>query len=592
MSETNSDDRGQAKPYQVLARKYRPQTFEEMIGQEAMVRTLSNAMARERLAHAFVLTGVRGVGKTTTARVIARALNCVGPDGTGGPTISPCGVCEACVGIAESRHVDVLEMDAASNTGVDNIRELLDGVRYLPVSARNKIYIIDEVHMLSRQAFNALLKTLEEPPPRVIFIFATTEVRKIPITVLSRCQRFDLRRVAADVLSTHLASIAEKEGVEVEADAVALLAQAGDGSVRDALSLLDQAIAHCQDRVTAEQTREMLGLADRGRVFDLFEILMRGDIAGALDALRALYDLGVDPLVALRDLLELTHLLTRLKVVAGAENEPGAAELERTRGRALADALSMPVLARAWQMLLKGIGEVRLAPIAISAAEMVLVRIAYSAELPSPADLARRLEEGAATSAAPTDGGAAPAGGGQASTGDVRAMPAADPRPAAARETALAPDLAPEAEPEPSPGDRIDSFEGLVALAAQRREGTLAAWLHNNVRLVDFAPGHLVFQPAGDVGGDLAAGLRKRLKALTGGDWRVEVATDGAAEPTRAERADAVQAARVAEAADHPAVKAVLDTFPGARITAVRDIGAAPAPDADAPASEKDDPGP
>ncbi len=587
---TDIDGNGGAPVYQVLARKYRPQTFEEMIGQETMVRTLSNAMARERIAHAFVLTGVRGVGKTSTARVIARALNCVGPDGTGGPTIAPCGVCEPCVAIAESRHVDVLEMDAASNTGVDNIRELLDGVRYLPVSARNKIYIIDEVHMLSRNAFNALLKTLEEPPPRVIFIFATTEVRKIPITVLSRCQRFDLRRVEADVLARHLAAIAEKEGAEIEAEALALLAQAGDGSVRDALSLLDQAIAHGQGAVTAEQTRDMLGLADRGRVFDLFEILMRGDIAGALVALRTQYDLGVDPLVVLQDLLELSHLLTRLKVVPGAESEPGAAELERTRGREIADGISMPVLARTWQMLLKGIGEVRQAPIAISATEMVLVRIAYGAQLPTPGELARQLADGAPTTVPAATPSAPPPTGGATTS----ALPAVAPTPQArsmpAGEAARAPEpvAAPETAPEPAPGDEVESYEALVALATQRREGTLAAWLHNNVRLVSFQPGHLVLQPAGDVGGDLTSGLRDRLRALTGRDWRVELAPEAEAQPTLAERADAAQASRVAEAADHPAVRAVLDTFPGARITAVRDIGAAPAPDDMDPTREED----
>ena len=567
MNDTTTDAEGQAAPYQVLARKYRPQTFDALIGQEAMVRTLSNAMAREQIAHAFVLTGVRGVGKTTTARLIARALNCIGPDGAGGPTIRPCGVCEPCIAIAESRHVDVLEMDAASHTGIDNIRELLDGVRYLPASARNKIYIIDEVHMLSRPAFNALLKTLEEPPPGVVFIFATTEVRKIPITVLSRCQRFDLRRIEAEVLSSHLAGIAGQEGAEIEADALALLAQAGDGSVRDGLSLLDQAIAHGHGRVTADQVREMLGLADRGRVFELFEITMAGDVAGALAALRALYDLGVDPLVVLQDLLELTHLLTRLKVVPGAETAPGTAELERTRGRALADQLSMPVLARTWQMLLKGVGEVGQAPVAISATEMVLVRLAYGADLPSPAELIKELSTapGAAPVAAatPSPGAAAPASSGAAPARKMESVPAPAPPAAAASE--------------------VSSFEELVALAAQRREATLAALLHNNVRVVSFSDRRLVFQPAGDAGANLAARLRERLHALTGAEWRVEAVVEGEAEPTAAERASAAQAALVAEAEAHPTVKAVLETFPGARVTNVRDIAVARAGEAPTP---------
>ncbi len=578
MNDTTREAVGQAAPYQVLARKYRPQTFDALIGQEAMVRTLSNAMERERIAHAFVLTGVRGVGKTTTARLIARALNCIGPDGAGGPTIRPCGVCEPCIAIAESRHVDVLEMDAASHTGIDNIRELLDGVRYLPASARNKIYIIDEVHMLSRPAFNALLKTLEEPPPGVVFIFATTEVRKIPITVLSRCQRFDLRRIEAEVLSSHLAGIAGQEGAEIEADALALLAQAGDGSVRDGLSLLDQAIAHGHGRVTADQVREMLGLADRGRVFELFEITMAGDIAGALAALRALYDLGVDPLVVLQDLLELTHLLTRLKVVPGAEAAPGTAELERTRGRALADQLSMPVLARTWQMLLKGVGEVGQAPVAISATEMVLVRLAYGADLPSPAELIKEL------STAP---GAAPAPVATPSPAPGAApVAAATPSPGAAApaSSAVAPARKMESVPAPAPpaaaASEVSSFEELVALAAQRREATLAALLHNNVRVVSFSDRRLVFQPAGDAGANLAARLRERLHALTGAEWRVEAVVEGEAEPTAAERASAAQAALVAEAEAHPTVKAVLESFPGARVTNVRDIAAARAGEA------------
>jgi len=327
--ETSAND----SAYQVLARKYRPQKFSELVGQDALVRTITNAIREDRIAHSFILTGVRGVGKTTTARIIARSLNCIGADGQGGPTVSPCGVCEHCKAIADSRDVDVLEMDAASRTGVDNIRELLDGVRYLPASARFKIYIIDEVHMLSIAAFNALLKTLEEPPPHVKFIFATTEIRKLPVTVLSRCQRFDLRRIGAEQLVAHFASVAEAEGVKAEAEALKLIAGAAEGSARDGLSLLDQAIAHCGGQVAVAQVRDMLGLADRARIYDLFEALMKGDVAEVLAQLREQYDLGADPEVVLRDLLELTHLLTRLQVAAEAGADPGFVKDRAATGR-------------------------------------------------------------------------------------------------------------------------------------------------------------------------------------------------------------------------------------------------------------------
>ncbi|HEX6103773.1 MAG TPA: DNA polymerase III subunit gamma/tau, partial [Alphaproteobacteria bacterium] len=392
-----------AAPYRVLARKYRPARFEELIGQEAMVRTLSNAIRTGRLAHAFMLTGVRGVGKTTTARIIARALNCVGPDGTGGPTVSPCGQCQHCTGIAEDRHVDVIEMDAASRTSVEDIRELIEGVRYRPVMARYKVYIVDEVHMLSRSAFNALLKTLEEPPQHVKFIFATTEIRKVPVTVLSRCQRFDLRRVEAEVLADHFSAIAGKEGIEIEPAAAALIARAADGSVRDGLSLLDQAIALADGRVSEAQVRAMLGLADRTQAFDLFEAAMRGDAPAALASFAALYAAGADPALVLQDLLELTHWVTRVKLAPSAAADPTVPEAERVRGQALAERLSMPVLARAWQMLLKGLTETQTAPHPGQSAEMVLVRLAYAADLPSPADLVRKAAAGPA-SAAPYGG--------------------------------------------------------------------------------------------------------------------------------------------------------------------------------------------
>src|SRR5712691_7759992 len=381
--------------YRVLARKYRPATFDDLIGQDAMVRTISNAFESGRIPQAWILTGVRGVGKTTTARILARALNYQLPDGSiSGPSIKMPTLGIDCQAIMESRHIDVLEMDAASHNGVDDIRQINDAVRYAPVSARYKVYILDEVHMLSGPAFNALLKTLEEPPPHAKFIFATTEIRKVPVTVLSRCQRFDLRRVDAGALVAHLEGIAGKEGIAAEAEALALIARAAEGSVRDALSLFDQAIAHAAGPVRAEDVRTMLGLADRTRVIDLFEGLMKGDIAGALKELRDQYDSGADPAVVLTDLAEFTHFVTRMKIVPAVADDRSLAEIERTRGRAFAAALSMRVLARTWQMLFKGLPEVQTAPKPIAAAEMVLVRIAYAADLPTPDELIRMLTSG------------------------------------------------------------------------------------------------------------------------------------------------------------------------------------------------------
>src|SRR5690349_22243465 len=381
-------------PYRLLARKYRPTEFTTLVGQEAMVRTLRNAIATGRIAHAFMLTGVRGVGKTTTARIIARALNCVGADGKGGPTVDPCGVCENCKSITEDRDVDVIEMDAASRTGVDDVRELIEGVRYRPVSARYKVYIIDEVHMLSEKAFNALLKTLEEPPPHVKFVFATTEIRKVPVTVLSRCQRFDLRRIDSAELAAYLASLADKEKVKIEESALALIARAAEGSARDSLSLLDQAIAHGEgELITADTVRQMLGLADRGRVLDIFEKLMAGKISEALTDLGALYDAGADPLAVMQDLLETTHFLTRVKVAPAAQGFFDGGSGEAKRAAELAAKLSVPSLTRAWQILLKGLFEVRDATRPISACEMALIRLAYAAELPPTDKLVKDLLE-------------------------------------------------------------------------------------------------------------------------------------------------------------------------------------------------------
>ncbi len=548
---TETSDRS----YRVLARKYRPGVFAELIGQDALVRTLSNAIEADRLAHAYLLTGVRGVGKTTTARILARALNCIGADGAGGPTISPCGACEHCVAIAEDRHVDVLEMDAASRTGVDDIRELIEGVRYRPVSARYKIYIVDEVHMLSRNAFNALLKTLEEPPPHVKFIFATTETRKVPVTVVSRCQRFDLRRVDAALLVGHLEGILAKEAVTAAPAALALIARAADGSVRDALSILDQAIAHAGATIDEQQVSDMLGLADRIQVFDLFEALMAGEIKSALDGLARQYAAGVDPLVVLQDLLELTHWLTRVKVVPDAAGAINVPEAERKRGADLAGRLSMPVLARCWQMLMKGLGEARVAPNPLSAVEMVMVRLAYVAELPAPAELVKALAKGGAAPSPPPPAAASSStdDGGQIS------MIAT----ATAEQAEVAP--APEADGPPQPTGLAD----VIALAEGRGEMVLATHLRNHVRLVRFETGRIEFQPTPEAPPRLANELGERLTNWTGARWVAVVSSDGGA-PTLGEQASQALGEAIAEVEQHPLVKAVLDTFPDAKVTDVR----------------------
>ncbi|HKP27193.1 MAG TPA: DNA polymerase III subunit gamma/tau, partial [Dongiaceae bacterium] len=402
---------GTAEGYRVLARKYRPRDFSGLIGQEALVRTLRNAIAQGRLAHGFMLTGVRGVGKTTTARILARCFNCIGPDGKGGPTAEPCGQCEHCRAIAEDRHVDVIEMDAASRTGIDDIRELIDGVRYRPVGARYKVYIIDEVHMLSEKAFNALLKTLEEPPEHVKFIFATTEIRKVPVTVLSRCQRFDLRRINAEELTEYFLKIAGAEGAKITDGAAAMIARAADGSARDGLSLLDQAIALAHGTTTAShgaideaQVRDMLGLADRTQLIDLYDDVLKGKAAEALQRLNTMHQAGADAAIVLQDMLELTHWLTRAKITPEPLSDPATPEAERAWGAKVTPELSVPVLARLWQMLLKGLAEVQAAPQPLAAAEMVLIRLMHAANMPDPADLVRRLSDGssAAAPASPT----------------------------------------------------------------------------------------------------------------------------------------------------------------------------------------------
>ncbi|HIF10850.1 MAG TPA: DNA polymerase III subunit gamma/tau [Sneathiellales bacterium] len=561
--------------YRVLARKYRPSTFGELVGQEALVRTLTNAIEGGRLAHAFILTGTRGIGKTTTARLIARALNCMGADG---PTISPCGTCDNCVSIAQSRHVDVLEMDAASRTGVDDVREIIDGVRYAPVAARYKVYIIDEVHMLSRNAFNALLKTLEEPPDHVIFVFATTEIRKVPVTVLSRCQRFDLRRVEGDVLSNHLSEIALKEGAEVEPGAIALIVRASEGSVRDGLSLLDQAIAHSGGKASETDVRDMLGLADRSRVIDLFDALMKGEIQAALDLLRDQYDQGADPVVVLQDLLELSHNVTRLKVVPDGGGDLALSDVEQQRLSAMAQKLSMPVLGRTWQMLLKGITESRMAPSPVAAAEMILVRIAYSSDLPNPADLVREISARPPNPAVPQGTSPAlptpPPAGPSAQMTETKPVPPTDPL-ATLPDANLPEDL--------MPGDLM----AVAEMFAARKEGLLYAAIMNNVRQVSFQAGRIEVSVEGRIPKDFAPNVTRHLREWTGRPWEIHL-VPGGTEPTLAERAATSEQLAREQAGRDPLVQKALEIFPGAKITDVRDLTAG-APDPEPLVEEEPD---
>ncbi|MGP6087457.1 DNA polymerase III subunit gamma/tau [Antarctobacter jejuensis] len=546
--------------YQVLARKYRPETFADLVGQDAMVRTLRNAFQADRIAQAFIMTGIRGTGKTTTARIIAKGMNCIGEDGQGGPTTDPCGKCEHCVAIMEGRHVDVMEMDAASRTGVNDIREIIDSVHYRAASARYKIYIIDEVHMLSKSAFNALLKTLEEPPAHVKFIFATTEIRQVPVTVLSRCQRFDLRRIEPEVMIALLRKIATSEQAEITDEALALITRAAEGSARDATSLLDQAISHGAGETTADQVRAMLGLADRGRVMDLFDRIMRGDAAGALTELAAQYADGADPLAVLRDLAELTHWISVVKITPEAAEDPTVSPDERARGQGFAEGLGMRALARAWQMLLKAIEEVSNAPSAMMAAEMAVIRLTHVAELPSPDELIRKLQD--------TPPPPAPAGGpGGGATGPVHSAPQASVQrggtvQGGGQVTALA------AQTEEALA-RYPTFEHVLELIRTNRDVKLLVEIEAGVRLAAYQPGRIEFTPAENAAPDLAQRLGSSLQRWTGNRWAVILVNDCDA-PTVNERDNAAKLALEAEALEHPLVKAALAAFPKAKITEIR----------------------
>lgn len=547
---------GTAKPaeYRVLARKYRPQNFAELKGQDALVRTLTNAIESGRIAHAFMLTGVRGVGKTTTARIVARALNC-----ETGPTIAPCGTCEQCRAIAEDRHVDVLEMDAASRTGVDDIREIIDSVQYAPVSGRYKVFIIDEVHMLSKAAFNALLKTLEEPPEHVKFVFATTEIRKVPVTVLSRCQRFDLRRIDADVLDAYFNEILVKEKVEAEPGAVALIARAADGSARDGLSLLDQAISREPGKVTEEQVRHMLGLVDRTITLDLFEALMKGDSPTAMGYLDSLYKAGADPVMVLQDLLDLTHYLTKVKVSPDVAADKALPEAERVRGTALSKTLSIPVLTRTWQILLKGVTEVQHAFSPQQALEMVLIRLLFAADQPTPGDLVKQIRDG-------MQNGTLPQGAGGSGFGAPRgtAMQHGGQQTSAVSATAVA------SAPQTGYQMQLQSFEDVVALFGQMREVLLQSALENYVHLVKFEQGHIELRLADGAPRTLVGDMTKYLNQWTGQRWMISLSREAGAETIGNRKRAAVEAVR-AEVEASPVVAATLLAFPGAKVIEIKD---------------------
>ncbi|WP_422374300.1 DNA polymerase III subunit gamma/tau [Roseibium sp.] len=577
--------------YRVLARKYRPKTFEDLVGQEPMVQTLENAFDTGRIAQAWMLTGVRGVGKTTTARILARGLNYEVPGEADKPTVKLTREGTHCKAIMEGRHVDVIEMDAASHTGINDIREIIDAARYRPATARYKVYIIDEVHMLSNAAFNGLLKTLEEPPEHVKFIFATTEIRKVPITVLSRCQRFDLRRIEQAKLIGLLRRISDAEGIRISDEALMLIARAGEGSARDSLSLLDQAMAHGTGAIEAEDLRQMLGLADRARVIDLFGHLMAGRIEDALGELQAQYEVGADPAIILTDLADFTHLVTRMKVAPKSADESSVTEAERARGREFAEQLSVRLLSRAWQILLKGVQEVQAASKPLAAADMVLVRLAYAADLPDPGELMAQIRNGQNPLGGPSQGGgggAAPSGGGgqamavgmghpgggsgNGPTMQVSARPQLSaiqgglPSAQPAAQTVSQP--APQPEAPAAPAYNLNNLHDCVALASEKRDIPMKVAIQRQMRLVKFEPGKIEIQPTDDAPADIAGEFGRKLTEWTGQRWFVVVSRNQG-RPTIHEEQEANQQQLLSDARSHPTVAALLAAFPGAKVVDV-----------------------
>ena len=543
----------QHEEYRVLARKYRPQNFDELIGQDALVRTLKNAIESGRIAHAFMLTGIRGTGKTTTARIIAKALNYTGADGKAGSTTGDTSDCDVCKAIAEDRHPDVMEMDAASRTGVDDIREILDGVRYAPTSARYKVYIIDEVHMLSKQAFNALLKTLEEPPSHVKFIFATTEIRKVPVTILSRCQRFDLRRIDVPTLEAHFKSICTKENVKAEDAAITLMAQAADGSVRDGLSLLDQAMALGEaGLITEDKVAAMLGATDRIKILKLIEETLKGEAKQSLDILHDLYRMGADPRTVIQDMMDMIHGLCLLTVnQAGAiESLPHAA---MDQAKSMASVLTMPQLQKSWQILLKGLGEMQNAPNPQKAAEMILLRLIYAADLPDPADLIQKIKDGKINLSAP-----AQTLNGQENAGDR-------PQLRAIAGGGAAVEAVPIAKADESP----DTIRGMIKLFEDHGEMIIAAHLYNDIACVTLKKGRFEFKSYDTAPSDLAGRVRTCLKNWTGDNWIVSVTRDAGNAMSLAQSDKVEEEAQMNTIKSHPNVKAVLDVFPGAEIVKI-----------------------
>jgi DNA polymerase III subunit gamma/tau len=556
-----------AAPYRVLARKYRPTRFEDLIGQEPMVRTLANSFASGRIHQAYILTGVRGIGKTTTARILARAFNYSLPGKIDRPSIDMPELGVHCQAIIESRHVDVIEMDAASHTGIDDVREIIENARYRPVSARTKVYIIDEVHMLSKQAFNGLLKTLEEPPEHVKFLFATTEIEKVPITVRSRCLRFDLKRIESAMMTRHLIGICQAESVAFEADALPLIARVAEGSVRDALSLLDQAIAHgAEGGVQAAGIRAMLGLSDKGHIIDLFEFAMKGDLASGLALMEQLHQAGADPAQLLIELAEFSHFVTRLKLAPKGIDDPTIGEDERRRGAEFAEKLGLGPLTRAWQILLKGVQDVKDSPRPLASAEMALIRLGYAADLPAPEDALRKLADAAEAgprSAPPSQPPARPSGGSA-----LRATAQSAPTP-----------VAPPASVAAAPGVRLARFEDIVALARAKRDIQLQSALENDVRLSRFEAGSIAFSLNPGASPQIAQTLSRRLQEWTGERWMVALVA-GATAPTLRENASAREAERLSGVAANPLVRKIMTRFPGAQIVEVRSPDAAPAPEA------------